>query len=61
LRAREGVPHDARLPAIAVTAYASATDRDRAMDAGFDSHVAKPIDPEDLTRAILHVVADGRK
>jgi CheY-like chemotaxis protein len=33
------------LPAAAVTAYARAQDRRRALDAGFDRYVAKPIEP----------------
>ena len=32
------------LPAAAVTAYASPQDRDRALGAGFDLHIAKPIE-----------------
>ncbi|HUR32465.1 MAG TPA: MASE1 domain-containing protein [Vicinamibacterales bacterium] len=32
-----------RLPVAATTAYASALDRQRALDAGFDGHVPKPI------------------
>jgi CheY-like chemotaxis protein len=42
-------------PAIAVTAYASASDRQRAIAAGYDMHIAKPIDPYELTRAILNL------
>jgi PAS domain S-box-containing protein len=33
-----------RLPAVALTAYASQQDRDRAIEAGYDEHLAKPID-----------------
>lgn len=55
LREREGEGADSRLPAIAVTAYASTSDRERAMVAGFDWHVTKPLDPEDLIRAVLKV------
>ncbi len=34
-----------RLPAVALTAYPSEPDRDRAIEAGYDEHLAKPIDP----------------
>jgi PAS domain S-box-containing protein len=35
-------------PAVALTAYARAEDRSEAMAAGFDSHLAKPVDPKEL-------------
>lgn len=41
-----------RLPAVALTAYASEQDRDRAIAAGYDEHLAKPIDPA-LFAAVL--------
>jgi CheY-like chemotaxis protein len=40
------------LPAVAVTAYARASDREEALAAGYDGHLAKPVDPPDLIRAI---------
>jgi PAS domain S-box-containing protein len=40
------------LPAVAVTAYASPEDRQRALAAGFQVHLAKPVDPRELTRVI---------
>jgi CheY-like chemotaxis protein len=42
----------ARPPALAVTAYARAIDRRRALDAGFDWHLAKPVEPTDLIGAV---------
>ena len=36
------------LPAVALTAYGSADDRRRILAAGFNLHLAKPVDPEDL-------------
>jgi CheY-like chemotaxis protein/two-component sensor histidine kinase len=41
-----------RLPAVALTAYASEEDRDRALAAGYDEHLTKPIDPA-LFAAVL--------
>lgn len=44
--------HGGFLPAIAMTAYASAEERTRALDAGFQMHVPKPVDPFDLVAVI---------
>ena len=48
LRARHGV----NLPAVALTAYARATDRERALAAGFQRYVVKPVDPSHLVAVI---------
>ena len=40
------------MPAVAVTAYAATSDRDRALAAGFDRHIAKPFEPAALIEAI---------
>jgi len=44
------------IPAVALTAYARASDRERALSAGFRHYVVKPVDPDELVRAILDVV-----
>jgi len=41
------------LPIIAMTANAMTQDRERCLAAGMNDHVAKPIDPEELYRALL--------
>jgi PAS domain S-box-containing protein len=41
-----------RIPAIALTAYAGAADRRRALLAGFQTHLAKPVEPDDLLAVI---------
>lgn len=46
-----------QLPAIALTAYARIEDRERAIAAGFQDHLAKPIDPEQLIKAVIKVRA----
>jgi signal transduction histidine kinase/CheY-like chemotaxis protein len=43
---------DKHVPAIALTAYSSSTDRVRALAAGFQLHMTKPVDPTDLVAAI---------
>jgi len=35
-----------------VTAFARREDRDRALDAGFDLHMPKPVDPAELVSAV---------
>lgn len=45
------------IPAIALTAYAREEDRARAIAAGFQLHIAKPVDPIDLVVAITKLVA----
>jgi PAS domain S-box-containing protein len=44
------------VPAIALTANARAEDRSRALAAGFQMHMAKPVDPAELTQAIARVI-----
>jgi PAS domain S-box-containing protein len=44
------------VPAIALTAYARETDRDRALAAGFAQHVIKPVDPERLIDLVVTVI-----
>ena len=41
-----------RIPALAVTAYAGVDDVKLALTAGFQAHVAKPVDPIDLAVAV---------
>jgi PAS domain S-box-containing protein len=43
------------IPALALTAYARPADRDLALSAGYQAHVAKPVDPVDLVRAITEL------
>ena len=44
-------------PAIALTAFAEGQHRDEALRAGFDRHVAKPVDVEQLARAVRQLLA----
>ena len=44
--------HPRAIPAVAVTAYARSSDRERALAAGFAHHIAKPIDPHQLVTII---------
>jgi CheY-like chemotaxis protein len=55
VRAHEQRHNAARLPAIAVTAYATSADREQALAEGYDWHIPKPVDPQTLARAISKV------
>ncbi len=40
------------VPAIALTAFTRAQDRMRALSSGFQNHVSKPVEPEELATVI---------
>lgn len=40
------------IPAIALTAYAGDIDQQRALAAGFDKHISKPVDPNELVALV---------
>ncbi|MBD2121301.1 PAS domain-containing protein [Trichocoleus sp. FACHB-262] len=48
------------LPAIALTAYAMEQDQQKAFNAGFQRHIAKPIDPAVLVKAIAALISEAR-
>jgi len=56
LRQDESVNGNARIPALALTAHARAEDRERALRAGFQSHLAKPVEPAELARLLSTMV-----
>ncbi|HEV2856412.1 MAG TPA: response regulator [Thermoanaerobaculia bacterium] len=43
------------VPAAALTAYARAEDRLRALEAGFQTHLAKPVDPSEFVAAVARL------
>jgi signal transduction histidine kinase/ActR/RegA family two-component response regulator len=49
------------VPAIALTAYAGDADRASALDAGFQLHVPKPVNPSSLLSLIAHLVVVSQK
>jgi len=44
-----------QVPAAALTAYGSETDRQRAIEAGFQTHVAKPVEPVQLALLVANL------
>jgi hypothetical protein len=60
-RVRELPPErGGKVPAAAITAYAGAEDRRQVLAAGFQHHVAKPVDPARLL-GIISTMARGRR
>ena len=45
-----------QIPAIALTAYAGEFDRQQALAAGFQYHLAKPVEPNELVKVILNLL-----
>ncbi|HEX4964321.1 MAG TPA: response regulator [Thermoanaerobaculia bacterium] len=43
------------VPAAALTAYARAEDRQKALEAGFQTHLTKPVDPSELIAAVARL------
>ena len=48
--------HGGRVPAIALTAFARSEDRTRALMAGYQMHIAKPIEPHELVASVASFV-----
>ncbi|MGH1394636.1 MAG: PAS domain-containing protein [Trichormus sp.] len=44
------------IPAIALSAYAGEINQQQALQAGFQQHLAKPIDPDELVRAVAMLI-----
>jgi CheY-like chemotaxis protein len=46
-------PATAGIPVLAITAHALADDRERALEAGFDAYLTKPIEPKEVVAAVM--------
>jgi signal transduction histidine kinase/ActR/RegA family two-component response regulator len=61
IRQVRAMPEFAKLPAIALTAYAAEINQQQVMAAGFQQHIAKPADPTILIGAIVQHVAQSKQ
>jgi signal transduction histidine kinase/CheY-like chemotaxis protein len=61
IREVRALPHDrgGRTPAIALTAYARGRDVSDALSAGYQKHLAKPVDPAELVRTVKDLASNG--
>jgi len=59
IRAHERLEKKAATPAVALTAFARDTDRHIALEAGFQAHLGKPVNPQDLAEVLRHVMGLG--
>jgi CheY-like chemotaxis protein len=56
-RIRSSTDADVReIPAAALTAFARSEDRTKALDSGFEMHLAKPVDPGELVASVATLV-----
>jgi signal transduction histidine kinase/CheY-like chemotaxis protein/HPt (histidine-containing phosphotransfer) domain-containing protein len=58
-RIRAAEAPGARIPIIALTASATAEDRERCMDAGMDEHVAKPLRVDEIQEVLRHMTTSA--
>ena len=57
VRTHEGSASARRVSAVAVTAFNAPEDRKKALTAGFDEHLSKPVDVAKLVEVIARLVA----
>ena len=60
MRAMRAQDAAANIPAIALTAYARTEEAERALRAGYQEHLAKPVDAAKLLQAVETWVRNGR-
>ncbi len=56
VRETESAEHTARIPALALTAYAKAEDRVRALAGGYQVHLSKPVEPAEFVLVVANLV-----
>lgn len=49
----------ATIPAVAATAFAGSEDRMRALQAGFNMYLVKPVEPQELVKIVAALVSVG--
>jgi CheY-like chemotaxis protein len=60
-RLREGHSPNTTTPGVAVTAYARSEDRTKALRAGFQIHISKPVEPTELVTIVASLAGKPRR
>ena len=60
VREMESANHSARIPALALTAYAKAEDRVRALAGGYQVHLSKPVEPAEFLLVVANLAGRGQ-
>ena len=60
VREMESADHTARIPALALTAYAKAEDRVRALAGGYQVHLSKPVEPAEFILVVADLAGRGQ-
>lgn len=60
IRADEATTNAKPLPALALTAYARADDRVRALTAGYNIHLSKPVNPEEFALVVSNLIGKSQ-
>ena len=55
-KARQLGDGSSRIPAVALTAYARESDKEKALGAGFQAHLTKPVEPDGLREVVAGIV-----
>jgi PAS domain S-box-containing protein len=61
VREMESADNTARIPALALTAYAKAEDRVRALAGGYQVHLSKPVEPAELVLVVANLAGRGQR
>ncbi len=56
MRQIRSMGQNSQIPAIALTAYAGEVDQQQALKAGFQQHLSKPVQPEELVKTIATMI-----
>ena len=60
VRGMESADHTTRIPALALTAYAKAEDRVRALASGYQVHLSKPVEPAEFVLVVASLAGRGQ-